>query len=142
MTATTTQPPRRLPTTFAGLNRMHPLRPIRDEGELDDAMAVVDRLACREDRNADQTDYLASLTTLVRAYEAEHPCADIGESWPIHERLTHLCELHGLSAAELGDVLGVRSLGSKLLRGEREPSKAHIKTLSAHFKLRPGFFLD
>jgi len=142
MSATATRLPRRLPTTFAGLNRMHPLRPIRDENEWDDAMVVVDRLAGRADRTADQTDYLASLTTLIRAYEAEHPSLDFDENWPVHERLNHLCELHGMTAADLGDLLGARSLGSKLLRGEREPSKAHIKTLSAHFKLRPAFFLD
>ncbi len=141
MTLTAAVLPKRLPTSFAGLNRMHALRPIRDERELEDAMAVVDRLAGRTDRTADQTDYLASLTTLIRVYEAEHPTRDLDDRWPVHERLAHLCEMHDMTAAELGDLLGARSLGSKLLRGEREPSKAHIKTLSAHFKLRPGFFL-
>ncbi len=134
--------PRRMPRTFQGLNRMHPLRPISDDTELEDALRVVDRLAGLEDRTPDQTDYVASLTTLLRAYESEHHPYEIARGdWPVHERIAHLIAMSDMTASDLGELLGNRSLGSKLMRGEREPSKTHIRTLAERFKVSPAFFL-
>ena len=140
---TTRQMPRRMPTTFAGLNKLHPLRPIRDDSELDDAMRMLNRLAGREDRTADQTDYLATLSMLIRDYEDDADGDDPIEydDWPVHERIAHLVELSEMTASDLGELLGNRSLGSKLVRGDREPSKTHIRILADRFKVSPAFFL-
>jgi len=48
-------------------------------------------------------------------------------------------EQHDLSAADLARILGSdRSLGSKLLRGERRLTVDHIRILARHFQVYPG----
>ncbi len=44
-------------------------------------------------------------------------------------------------ASDLGRLLGNRSLGSLLLTGRRELSKAHVRLLAEHFKVDAGYFL-
>jgi len=139
--AMTVELPKRMPTSFLGLNKMHPLRPIHDQAEFDMATAIVDRLSGRVDRTPDQTDYLGSLMTLVEAYEAERMPVDVPEDIPINERIAELCELNEMKANDLGELLGNRALGSKILRGDREPSKAHIRILSDRFKVSANYFL-
>ncbi len=63
------------------------------------------------------------------------------DDWPVRERIAHMIELAEMTASDLGDLLGNRSLGSKLVRGEREPSKTHIRILAERFKVSPAFFL-
>ena len=46
-----------------------------------------------------------------------------------------------MSESDLGRLLGDRSLGHRILAGERELSKAHIRTLAAHFRLNPAALL-
>ena len=48
-------------------------------------------------------------------------------------------EQHDLSAADLARSLGSeRSLGPKLLRGERRLTVDHIRVLARHFQVDPG----
>lgn len=144
MTTTRTKlMPRRMPTTFTGLNKLHPLRPIHDDSELDDALRVHNRLAGREDRTTDQNDYLTTLSMLIEEYEGDADNVDPVKykDWPVHQRIAHLIELSEMTASDLGALLGNRSLGSKLVRGEREPSKTHICILAERFKISPAFFL-
>ena len=48
---------------------------------------------------------------------------------------------HGMTASDLGRLLGNRTLGAAILAGRRSLSKAHIKQLADHFKVEPGLFL-
>jgi antitoxin component HigA of HigAB toxin-antitoxin module len=48
---------------------------------------------------------------------------------------------HGLSASGIGRILGSRSLGPAILRGDRQISKENALKLAAHFKLNPGLFI-
>jgi antitoxin component HigA of HigAB toxin-antitoxin module len=51
-------------------------------------------------------------------------------------------DLHNV--AEIVDrlaVLGQRQLGSAILRGDRQLSKAHVVKLGAHFGISPSVFL-
>ena len=53
--------------------------------------------------------------------------------------LRHLLEQRGLSAADLSRLLeGSRNLGAMILRGERNLTVAHIRTLAAHFNVSPN----
>jgi HTH-type transcriptional regulator / antitoxin HigA len=128
----------RLPEAFDGLNRMHPLRPINDDVDFENAAEVVDALALLKNPTADQADYLETLTTLIEKYEADD--IDDAEVDPI-EVLKELMAGHDMSASDLGRLLGERSLGAAILRGDRQLSKAHMKLLGAHFKVSPGLFL-
>jgi antitoxin component HigA of HigAB toxin-antitoxin module len=128
----------RLPEAFDELNRMHPLRPINDDVDLENATGIVDVLSLFKDPTADQADYLETLTTLIEKYEAD--VFDDKASGPL-DLLQELMAGHGMNASDLGRLLGERSLGAAILRGDRQLSKAHIKVLSTHFKVDPGLFL-
>ncbi len=47
-----------------------------------------------------------------------------------------------MTASDVGRLLGDRSLGPKILNGDRALSKAHIKILAKHFKVSPAVLLD
>ncbi|MGB7161391.1 MAG: hypothetical protein WBD40_25255 [Tepidisphaeraceae bacterium] len=129
-----------LPKTFDGLNAMHALRPIQDDVDLDRAMEFLDKLAVMKKRTKDQEDYLETLTTLVEKYEAENDPIQTGDLSVI-EILKSLMEARGMSASDLGRVLGSRELGSVILRGGRQLSKSHIMRLAEHFSVSLALFI-
>ncbi len=126
--------------SFNELNAQLPLRPISDRVDLDNAMEMIDRLALLKRRTRDQEDYLETLSTLVEKYESEHDSVGMDQLDPI-ETLKYLIEGRGMTASQLGNLLGERSLGSKVLTGERELSKNHIRTLCKTFNVGPQLFL-
>lgn len=128
----------RLPKDYAGLVQMLPLRPIHDRIDVANATEVIDALA-GHDLTADQEDYLDVLSDLVDKYETESSPLRRTESTPL-ERLKFVVDQAGLSASDLGRLLGNRALGSLLLTGRRQLSKAHIRRLAEHFRLDPGYF--
>jgi HTH-type transcriptional regulator / antitoxin HigA len=130
-----------IPKTYSRLLAIHPLRPIHNNAELDHATAIVDRMA-GHDLNVDQADYLDVLSTLVEAYEnAHHPLDDPAISGL--DALRALLDDHGMDAADLARLLGVhRSMGAKLLKGERALTTRHLKILSERFKVSADLFLD
>jgi HTH-type transcriptional regulator/antitoxin HigA len=131
----------KLPDTFDALNAEFPLRPITDEIHLDHATSMSDRLAVLDKRTADQDDYLETLSLLIEKYEAEHHAIDTSGRKPV-DILQALLEGRGMNASDLGRLLGERSLGAAILRGERAISKAHMKSLAEHFRVSPALFLD
>jgi HTH-type transcriptional regulator / antitoxin HigA len=133
------RPFRKMPKTFAGLCRMLPPRPIHDEADYDNAIEMLDSLV-GFDLNADQLDYLVVMTTLVGAYEDVHHAIDTSEISGL-DSLKYLLEQNEMTASDLGMLLGNRSLGSKILRGERELSKNHLRILADRFKVDAGLFL-
>ena len=129
----------KMPRTFGGLCRMLPLRPIHDETDYDNAIEMLDSLVGFE-LNKDQLDFLVALTTLVGAYEDEHYAIDTTDKTGL-DALKYLMEQNDMTASDLGNLLGNRSLGSKILRGERELSKTHLRILADRFKVDAGLFL-
>ena len=130
-----------VPKTYDQLLAMHPLRPIHNDVELDHATTMIDILACH-DLNADQADYLDVLSTLVEVYENTHYPLDDPAIRGLHA-LQALLDDHGMSATDLARLLGVhRSMGSKLLKGERALTTRHLKMLSDRFKVSADLFLD
>ena len=130
---------RRLPRTYGALVAMLPPRPIHDDVDLANATEMIDRLA-GFDLNADQEDYLEALSTFVEAYEADRFPIDDSRISPL-DALKMLLELHGMTASDLGRLLGNRTLGAAILAGRRNLSKAHIRKLAEHFKVESGLFL-
>ena len=90
--------------------------------------------------NADQEDYFEAISTFVEKYDAEHHAIKAADLSPA-ELLRSLMDEHGMNESDLGWLLGDRSLGHRILTGERELSKAHIRTLAEHFALSPSAFL-
>lgn len=130
---------RRLPRTYGKLVALLPPRPVHDDVDLANATEMIDRLAGFK-LNADQEDYLQALSTFVEAYEAERFPIDDSQVSPL-DALRALVDEHGMTASDLGRLLGNRTLGPAVLAGRRDLSKANIKKLAAHFKVEPGLFL-
>lgn len=129
----------RLPGRFEELVALMPPRAIQDEVQYDNTIEMLDRLTSLPRMTKGQEQYLETLSVLVEAYENEHHAiADSGSPIGV---LKHLLESNDMNASQLGELLGNRSLGSKILRGERELSKAHIRLLAERFKVNPALFL-
>ena len=132
--------PDALPTEFAELVRLHPPRAIHDDVAYRNAQEVIDALTRLPKLSRGQRDYLDTLTILFEAYEDQRHAIDASAVGPL-DVLRHLLAEHGMSASDLGRLLGERSLGPKVLSGRRDLSKAHIRTLAAHFKVSAELFL-
>lgn len=128
------------PKTYAGLVHLHMLRPVHDEVDLANATEVIDALAGHK-LNPDQEAYLEALSTLVEAYEEEHHPFDDSKITGL-QALKYLLEENGLSAAGLARLLGVdRSLGVRILAGERRLTADHLRILSKRFKVSADLLL-
>jgi len=100
---------------------------------------MLDRLTSLPRMTKGQEQYLETLSVLVEAYESEHHAIPDSAS-PISV-LKHLLDSNDMNASQLGALLGNRSLGSKVLRGDRELSKTHMRILAKRFKVSPAVFM-
>ena len=126
-----------LPKNYLGLCQRYVPRPLHDAADYAAARQAIEPLVGFEDRlNTDQVDYLEAVSSFIEAYDQERV------KWPkgkALDTLKFLLEQHDLSAADLSRILGSdRSLGAKLLRGERRLTVGHIRTLARRFNVEPG----
>jgi HTH-type transcriptional regulator/antitoxin HigA len=127
-----------MPSGYSALVAMYPPRPIHDAIDYQNTMEIVMAMAGHK-LTRDQDDYLEILSEMILQYDRDHqPAHDRGTAL---QRLQFLITEAGLSASDLGRLLGNRGLGSLLLNGKRELSKAHIRKLSQHFNVRADYFL-
>lgn len=140
--ATTKTKPARVADDYLELIRQFPLTPIRNDRHLQEAFAMIDRLAIiDEDKlTAGQADYLMVLSDLVEKYESQHHPIDLTHLDGV-AILQHLLDENGLGASDLGRLLGNRQLGSAILRRQRQLSKTHIVKLCERFKVSADLFL-
>jgi HTH-type transcriptional regulator/antitoxin HigA len=129
-----------LPLEYNALVKMHVPRPISDDVGLQNTAEFVNRLAVLDNPTKDQSDYLSLLATIIEEYENEHHQIDLAGLTPL-DVVKHLVAESGMKAADLGRLLGNLSLGSAILRGERDLSKASIAALCKHFKVSADLFL-
>jgi len=124
--------------TYFRLVKEYPLAPIRDDADLANAQAVIDRLLERElDRGAQ--DYLAVLTNLVEAYEDEH--VEIPDASG-KDVLRELMRANDLSQAKLAKEVGItQSTISDLVNGKRPFTSEHVVALGRFFGVSPAAFL-
>ena len=128
--------------TYLALVRRCPLVPIKDEGHYDEAVAFLKKLAIRDEGTLDsgETAYLDALTLFVEDYRNKRHWIEARQMTPL-DAVNYLMEESGMKPADLGRVLGNRSLASQILKGHRELSKANIVALAHHFHVGPGLFL-
>lgn len=115
------------------------LLPIHTKIGYNKALVAVQKLAPRKDLSRIQRSYLESLANNIKAYEDMH--FPISKENPI-DMLKFLLEENDMNGSDLGNLLGQRQLGSKILRGERSLSKKHIRILAKHFSVDPSLFLE
>jgi HTH-type transcriptional regulator/antitoxin HigA len=129
---------RRIPRDYAALVSMYPPRPIHDSIDYANAMEIVMAMAGHQ-LTPDQGDYLAILSEMILQYDREHD-RPLKRGTPL-QRLQYLVEQAEMSASDLGRLLGNRGMGSLYLSGKRGLSKATIRKLADHFKVRADYFL-
>jgi len=129
----------KIPKTYVELVKLFMPRPLHDEVDYRNALGVLDAMAGFA-MNADQEDYFDAIATFVEKYEGEHHAIDGSEMTPV-ELIRSLMDEHEMSESDLGRLLGDRSLGHRILSGNRELSKVHIRVLAAHFSLNPAALL-
>jgi len=128
-----------MPKNDAVLCRMLTPRPIHDKVDFENVTEITDAMAGHK-LTPDQGDYFDLLCRLIEDYEKEQglPAPKVSGL----DALRHLLEAHDMSAADLARLLGVhRTLGGMILRGERQLTLAHVRTLAKHFSVSADLFL-
>jgi len=128
-----------IPETYAELAELFMPRPLHDEVDYRNALAIMDAMA-GFDMNADQEDYFDAIATFIEKYEAVHHAINDPKMTPV-QLIRSLMDEHDMTESDLGRLLGDRSLGHRILSGQRELSKAHIRALAEHFCLNPAALL-
>jgi len=127
-----------LPDSYLELIRQFPLRPIRSDDELDQAIGIIDSLLDRESLDLAEEDYLEVLSDLVERYETEvYPIPAVSDT----ELLRHLIDAKGVTQAEVARQTGIaESRISEVLAGKRTLNRSHISKLVHYFGIEPGVF--
>lgn len=124
--------------TYLDLIRTFPLRPIKSEDELDEAIAALDALVDKDVLETAEADYLAVLSDLVERYEEDvHAMVPASDA----EMLRHLLESKGATQVEVACDTGIiASTISAVLAGKRHLTREHIGKLSRYFNVSPSVF--
>ncbi len=130
---------KKMPKDYKGLLMMYMPKAIHDEVDYENTVEVIDALAGHK-LSADQELFLDTLSTLVEVYENEHHAIKSSGLSPL-ETLKFLLDEHGMLPADLGKLLGERTLGSKILRGERKIGLKYAKRLAEKFGVDVGLFV-
>src|SRR3954451_19389626 len=102
--------PPKLPTDFSALVQMLPPAAIHDEVAYKNAQETIDALTTLPELTEGQSKYLDTLSVLAEVYEDERHAIDVSGVTPV-DVLKTLMDAHGMSASDVGRLLGERSLG-------------------------------
>ena len=130
----------RLPKDYPGLCQRYVPRPLHHAADYAAACQAIEPLVGFADRlTADQADYIEAVSSFIEAYDQTRVKWPKGTSL---DTLNFLLEQHEQTAADLSRLLGAdRSLGPKILRGERRLTVDHIRLLAKHWNVEPGLFV-
>jgi HTH-type transcriptional regulator / antitoxin HigA len=125
--------------SYNDLVEQFPLRPIRDDDHLRQAIARIDSLLIRSNRTLDEQDYLDVLSLLVAEYEHQQIAIP-----PVSgaEIVRTLISEHRLSQAEIIPLLGGKQKALALLQGSRPLDLRQATRVSRYFKLPIETFMD
>jgi len=125
--------------TYLTLIRTCPLRPLRSETDLDEAMALLDALVVKDTLSAAEADYLAVLSDLVEQYEAEvHPLPPASDA----ELLQHLLEAQSATLLEVVQATGIDATTLEaVLAGTQHLTREQIGKLTRYFQVSPSVFV-
>ena len=111
--------------------------PIRSDQQHTEYLAVLDKLAKKENPTSEEEKYAEVLMTLIEAYEEEHH--SILDASPA-QVLRSLIEANGLRQKDLAPIFGSESVVSEVLRKKRELTRTQIEKLSKRFQISPAAF--
>ena len=124
--------------TYLTLIRTCPLRPLRSETDLDEAMAILDALVVQDVLSVAEADYLAVLSDLVEQYEAAaHPIPPASDA----ELLQHLLEAQAVTSVDVARATGIDAATlAAVLAGTQLLTREQIGTLARYFQVAPSVF--
>lgn len=129
-----------IPTTYQALVSWYPPMALTTEAEYDQAVEIAKKLSLYE-LNDDQEKYFDTLCVLIQSYEDQDPF-----DWPKISGIDILKSLlkdQDMSIADFSRLIGAhRSIGTRILKGERNLTISHIKMLCDRFKVGPELFLE
>jgi len=125
--------------TYLTLIRTCPLRPLRSEADLDEAMALLDALVVKDTLSTAEADYLAVLSDLVEQYEAAvHPIPPASDA----EVLQHLLEAQSTTLREVVQATGIDAPTLEAVLAETQPlTREQIGQLTRYFQVSPSVFV-
>ncbi|AGA28213.1 helix-turn-helix domain-containing protein [Singulisphaera acidiphila] len=141
MTAKTkTRSASRAGTRYLELIRRFPLRPLRSEPELDEAIEIVNGLIDRDKLASDEEDYLDVLGDLIRKYETEHhPMPPVSDT----DMLRFLIESRQVTLSKVAEETRVAvSTISEVLAGKRTLNRRHIEAFAKYFHVETSVFMS
>lgn len=112
-------------------------KPIATKAQYEKAIKVAAALASLSALPSPVAQYLEVLTRNLEVYERDRFS---GAHDPV-ENLAFLLRENGLSASDLGRLLGHRELGSKILKRQRQLTVDHIRKLADRFRVSPATFI-
>ena len=124
--------------TYLTLISRCPLRPLRSEADLDEALAILDVLVVQDTLSAAEADYLAVLSDLVEQYEAAvHPMAPASDA----ALLQHLLEAQAVTPDEAAQATGLAATTlAAVLAGHHQLTLEQIGQLTRYFQVSPSVF--
>jgi HTH-type transcriptional regulator/antitoxin HigA len=131
---------RQVSSSYLALIAAYPIHPIRSEEDLNEAIAVIDKLLSRtRPLNPQEQDYLNSLSHEVERYEAEaYPMPAVSDA----AMLRHLIDAREAKLSDVAEATGIAlSTISAVLSGKRPLNRKHIERLAPYFGVEPGVFL-
>jgi HTH-type transcriptional regulator/antitoxin HigA len=124
------------------LVRKFPLRPLRDDDEMEEANRVLTRLIGRPNVNLSdgEQDYVNALIRFIMDYDQAHSKIKPADMTPL-QALKYLMEQREMTVTELGKVVGTHALASMILHGKRQISRRNAKALGEFFKVNASLFI-
>lgn len=113
--------------------------PITSDRQHAEYLAVLDKLAGKENPTSEEEKYASVLMTLIEAYEDEHH--SVPDASPL-EVLRALIDANGLRQKDLVPIFGSESIVSEVLHKRRALNKTHIEKLSKRFRVSPAVFFS
>jgi HTH-type transcriptional regulator / antitoxin HigA len=110
---------------------------VTSERQHDDYLAVLDKLASKENPTIEEEKYAEVLMTLIEAYEEEHHA--VPDAPPLSV-LRALMDANNLRQKDLIPIFGSESIVSEVLHKKRELNKTRIAKLSKRFHVSPAVF--
>lgn len=123
---------------YLELVRRFPLRPIRSDAELSDAIEVVNSLIDRDELTPPEGDYLDVLSDLVEAYEdVAVPIPPAADAEVLRLLIAGRRETQAGVAAAVGIA---ESTVSEVLSGKRKLNRGQVGKLARYFRVDPAAF--
>lgn len=123
---------------YLSLIQRFPLRAIRNDHELDDAITLINELLDRQSLDERESDYLDVLSTLVERYEESvHPIEPASDAAVLESLLRERKQ----TQREVALATGISySTFSCVIHGKRQFTREHVRAICKHFKIDQRVF--